>query len=142
VELFAGAGFLTVGLARRHSRMVAVEGHRPAARDLRANLKAAGLGHVRVVAQPVERFLQLPPPDPAPDVVVLDPPRAGLGRGAPERLARFGAARIVYLSCDPATLARDLSRFVGAGYALSAVEAFDLFPQTPHVEALAVLDRS
>lgn len=141
VELFSGAGFLTLGLAQRYEKLVAVESHRPAVRDLRANLKSAGLSHVRVIAEPVERFLRSASPEPAPDLVVLDPPRVGLGRGCAERLARLGATRIVYLSCDPATLARDLSRLVRADYAFSSVAAFDLFPQTPHVEALAVLDR-
>jgi 23S rRNA (uracil1939-C5)-methyltransferase len=143
VELFAGAGFFTAGLARRFARVVAVEAHGPAVRDLRANLRRAGLPNVEIRTGTAEDFLagwsqRVPPPD----AVVLDPPRTGLARGAAERLAVLGAARIAYLSCDPATLARDLAVLVAGGYALRSVEGFDLFPQTAHVEALAVLDRA
>jgi 23S rRNA (uracil1939-C5)-methyltransferase len=78
---------------------------------------------------------------------LLDPPRTGLVRGAAAHLAALGAPRIVYLSCDPATLARDLKIICGdtasesPHYQLSRLTGLDLFPQTPHVEALAVLDR-
>jgi tRNA/tmRNA/rRNA uracil-C5-methylase (TrmA/RlmC/RlmD family) len=142
VELFAGAGFFTAGLARRFARVVAVEAHAPAVRDLRANLRHAAIANVEVQAATTEDFLagwsrRAPPLD----VVVLDPPRTGLVRGAAERLAALGASRIAYLSCDPATLARDLAVLVAGGYALHRVEGFDLFPQTAHVEALALLVR-
>ena len=72
---------------------------------------------------------------------MLDPPRTGLPRGAAAALCALGPERIAYLSCDPATLARDLAALVAGGFALEAVEAFDLFPQTPHVEVLATLRR-
>jgi 23S rRNA (uracil1939-C5)-methyltransferase len=72
---------------------------------------------------------------------VVDPPRSGLGEAVAERIADFEPERIVYLSCDPATLARDLSVFDHFGYRLIATECFDLFPQTPHVEMLAVVSR-
>ena len=71
--------------------------------------------------------------------MVLDPPRSGLERETREQLGCLGAGRIVYLSCDPATLARDLREICEAGYAIEHLEGFDLFPQTHHVEALAVL---
>ena len=77
-----------------------------------------------------------------PDAVVLDPPRSGLPPGAATFLAGLGAPRVVYLSCDPATLARDLAAWVGSGYRLERIEGFDLFPQTPHLEVLAVLERA
>lgn len=139
LELFAGAGFLTLWLARRFVRVVAVEASAAAARDLRANLRGADLGGVEVregrVGSSDSLFRRL-----APDVVVLDPPRAGLPAGSVAALADVAAPRIVYLSCDPATLARDLAGFCERGYRLRRVEGFDLFPQTPHVEALAVLE--
>jgi 23S rRNA (uracil1939-C5)-methyltransferase len=72
-------------------------------------------------------------------VVLLDPPRAGLRAEIANGLADLGAARIVYVSCDAATLARDLKVLCSRGYRLERVRGFDLFPQTPHVEALAVL---
>ena len=76
-----------------------------------------------------------------PDVVVLDPPRGGLERAARRALPALGARRVVYLSCDPATLARDVATLVEHSYVLESVQAFDLFPQTPHVESLLVLVR-
>jgi 23S rRNA (uracil1939-C5)-methyltransferase len=143
LELFAGAGFFTLGLARRFARVAAVESDAAAALDLSRNCAAAGLRHVRVIEAPAEAVLaafrthRL-----APDVVVLDPPRAGIGARMSEQLARLAAQRIVYVSCDPATLARDLRVLTQKRWALSRVIGFDLFPQTPHVEAVAVLTRA
>jgi 23S rRNA (uracil1939-C5)-methyltransferase len=141
-ELYAGAGFFTLGLARRFARVVAVEGSRAAAADLRHNLRAAALPGVEVVECAVERALAAPGrlPERA-DAAVLDPPRRGLPPGGADALARLAPARLAMLSCDPATLARDLAALVARGYRLGALRGFDLFPQTPHVEALAVLER-
>lgn len=144
IELFAGAGYLTLGLARRFHRVWAVEGSPAAAADLRRNAERAGARGIEVLAGSVERRLGEPPladAGTAADVVVIDPPRAGLPGGAVDRLTALGAPRLVYLSCDPATLARDAAALVAEGYALESVRGFDLFPQTPHVEALAVFTR-
>jgi tRNA/tmRNA/rRNA uracil-C5-methylase (TrmA/RlmC/RlmD family) len=142
LELYAGAGFFTVGCAPHFLAAVAVESGHAAVSDLRFNLARASLDHVEVREGDCESELaRWPATAPRPDVVLLDPPRAGLGRAGAAELARVGAARVVYLSCDPATLARDLAVLCEAGYALRSVEGFDLFPQTPHVEALAVLER-
>jgi tRNA/tmRNA/rRNA uracil-C5-methylase (TrmA/RlmC/RlmD family) len=141
-DLFCGAGFFTLGLARNFDEVVAVESNPVAAGDLEVNLREAGIDNVRVLARSVEAAL-----DDAdisrfhPDRVVVDPPRTGLGEAVAERIAGFEPERIVYLSCDPATLARDLSVFEHYGYRLIATECFDLFPQTPHVEMLAVVGR-
>jgi 23S rRNA (uracil1939-C5)-methyltransferase len=141
VELFAGSGFLTLGLARRFGAVTAVEADAAAIRDLEHNLEVAALSNVRCVRVAVERALERELSDARPEIVVLDPPRSGLPRGVPARIARLGARRIVYLSCDPATLARDAAQLVEHGYALKSALGFDLFPQTPHVEVLAVLQR-
>lgn len=138
LELHAGAGFFTLGLSRRFAGVVAVEAQAAAVRDLRANLEAAGRHNVRVIESDVGDAAWGPVA--APDAVLVDPPRVGLSRGLLERLVALAPQRLVYLACDPATLARDLARFVEAGLALQHVEAFDLFPQTPHVEVLAVLE--
>ena len=141
VELFAGVGLFTLPLARRFPSVVAVEGSRAAADDLGRNLAAAGLERVRVLCGRVEhsgRDLAAL----SPDVVLLDPPRVGLGAGGVELLAELDPRRVVYLSCDPATLARDLKALREHGYGLARVEGFDLFPQTPHLEALVVLEPS
>jgi tRNA/tmRNA/rRNA uracil-C5-methylase (TrmA/RlmC/RlmD family) len=143
LELFAGAGYLTLGLARAFERVLAVEGDPRAARDLARNCARAGAGGVEVVAAPVERaLLEAPVADGAPQVVVLDPPRAGLSAAAATALCDLGAERLAYLSCDPATLARDAARLAAGGFALVSLRGFDLFPQTPHVETLAVFLRA
>ena len=144
LELFAGAGFFTLGLARHFARVAAVESDAAAVADLSRNCAAAGLRHVRVIEAPAEDVLamRLARYRLAPDVVVLDPPRGGIGTRASERLARLPAQRIVHVSCDPATLARDLRVLTRARWSLLRVIGFDLFPQTPHVEAIAVLERA
>jgi 23S rRNA (uracil1939-C5)-methyltransferase len=139
LELFAGAGFLTLGLARRFRRVVAIESDPRAVRDLRDNLRTARIDSVEVRSARVEEALgSAPLVHLRPDVVVLDPPRTGLPRGVDLALS---AARVVYLSCDPATLARDLASLEKRGFRLIQLTGFDLFPQTPHVEALAVAER-
>jgi 23S rRNA (uracil1939-C5)-methyltransferase len=143
LELHAGAGFFTLGLAARFGELIAVESDPRAARDLRANLARAGRENVRVLAQRASRALASAGVARfAPDAVVLDPPRAGIGPGEAAALARLAPRRIVHVSCDPATLARDLRVLLGSGYRLASCRGFDLFPQTPHLEALALLERA
>jgi 23S rRNA (uracil1939-C5)-methyltransferase len=76
-----------------------------------------------------------------PDVIVLDPPRAGVEPGAATRIAKMGAARITYVSCEPPTLARDLAEMLHAGYEIRSIDLFDLFPQTFHMETIVKLER-
>jgi 23S rRNA (uracil1939-C5)-methyltransferase len=143
LELFAGAGFFTLALARRFERLAAVESDARAVADLGRNLGAAGLRHVRVIEARSEVVLaDLQALRLAPEVIVLDPPRGGVGAAASRDLARSAARRVVHVSCDPATLARDLRELVQRGFALERAVGFDLFPQTPHVEAVAVLSRA
>jgi 23S rRNA (uracil1939-C5)-methyltransferase len=115
-----------------------VEASPGAVADLRANLQRSGLGHVRVIEGDVEEVLKSRSVA-RPDLVLLDPPRSGLSSAATDEIIALAAPRIVYLSCDPATLARDTARLRDGGYSLESIQGFDLFPQTPHVEALAVL---
>ena len=100
----------------------------------------AANGRVTAVHQSVERFLAARPPRPS--LVLLDPPRTGLSPEAADEVIRLAADRVVYVSCDVATLARDARRLVDAGYTLERLNAFDLFPNTPHVETVAVFERS
>ncbi len=141
VELYAGAGLFTAGLAGNFDRLVAVEGDPAAAADLRRNLARAGARGVRVLAAAVEDAL----PELGGwhfDCAVLDPPRSGLGPAAREGLLALAPPRIVYVSCHAAALARDLRALAEAGgYRLQELAGFDLFPQTPHLEALALLRR-
>ena len=138
LELYAGAGFFTLAVAENFGELQAVEASPGAVADLRANLLTSGRANVRVIEGDAERILASGALR-GPDVILLDPPRQGLGPGAVENLAKLASPRIVYLSCDPATLARDTRGLRERGYRLARVEGFDLFPQTSHVEALAVL---
>ncbi len=141
LELYAGGGFFTLPLSRHFERVVAIEGQPEAVDDLRHNVATEKVAGVEVVGESVEAALAREDPTMfRPDALVLDPPRAGLAPEVCTQILAMQPRRIVYLSCDPATLARDLGILSGAGYALGAVEAFDLFPQTPHVEVLATLD--
>jgi 23S rRNA (uracil1939-C5)-methyltransferase len=124
------------GVAEKFARVVAVENHPVAAADLAANL--SDLNGAETHQATVADFLQRSPEKC--DAVVLDPPRAGLERGVAEALIDLSPRRLVYLSCDPATLARDVARLLPA-YRLAELELIDLFPQTFHIESLARLER-
>ncbi len=142
LDLFAGVGLFSVPLAKRFARVVAVESNPAAARDLEANTagRVARSGRmIEVRAADVEEFLAKLKEKP--ELVVLDPPRAGLTPGTIKHLARMAPARITYVSCDPPTLARDLAAFAKSGYEISSVHLFDLFPQTFHMEAVVGLRR-
>jgi 23S rRNA (uracil1939-C5)-methyltransferase len=150
LDLYAGVGFFSLPLAKAFQKVVGVDANPSAIRDLKTNAEAAG---VQVVSenQHTEEFLKKQQEQP--DFVVLDPPRAGLGADAAARLANLGAPEIVYLSCDPATLARDLAVLVESErkadatiattqrYEINEVHLFDLFPQTFHIETLVRLRR-
>jgi len=142
LELFAGAGLFSLPLARSFVRVVAVESHPGSVADLEDNLSSAGLGNVEIMAQSVEEAFESGAFAPLrPDAVVLDPPRSGLEEPARDGLPLLGAPLVVYVSCDPATLARDVAVLADRGYELVSLDGFDLFPQTAHVEAVAVLRR-
>jgi 23S rRNA (uracil1939-C5)-methyltransferase len=140
VDLYAGVGLFAVcAAAAGAGEVTAVEGDRGSAADLRANA-APFRERLRVEARAVEDFLASRGPG-RPASLIVDPPRTGISREAMAGVLASAAERIVYVSCDVATLARDAGRLVAAGYGLVRVEAFDLFPNTPHIEALAVFDR-
>jgi 23S rRNA (uracil1939-C5)-methyltransferase len=137
LDLYAGVGLFAVALAGAgHLAITAVEGDRAAGADLEANAEAFG-GALAVALGPVEEHLARRSGPPAATIVV-DPPRTGISKAAMEAIAKHGARRIVYVSCDPATLARDARRLLDAGYRLLSLEGFDLFPNTPHVETVGV----
>src|SRR5262249_40426569 len=120
------------------ARVAAVEGDRISAADLEANRAQAG-DRIKAVHQSVEEFVS-GAVQPA-DRVIVDPPRTGMSREAMAGLIALEARRLVYVSCDPPTLARDSRRLVDSGFKLSSAAAFDLFPNTPHVEAVIVFNR-
>jgi 23S rRNA (uracil1939-C5)-methyltransferase len=141
LELFCGAGNFTLPMARHIESVVAVEGHRAAINNGKLNAQKNAIDNIRWICAPVphavaelkrkrERFGK----------IVLDPPRAG-AKGLEKDLATLGAAKILYVSCNPTTLARDVAGLAKLGYKLGSVQPIDLFPQTFHVETLAVLER-
>lgn len=139
MDLYCGAGTFTLPLARRAGFVSAVESYGPAVRDLRRNLETAGLDNVDPIGGDAGREF----PDTDADVIVVDPPRAGLAEDVVRRLSEQPARAIAYVSCDPATLARDLARFEQAGtFRPSRVTPVDLFPQTFHVETVTLLERA
>jgi 23S rRNA (uracil1939-C5)-methyltransferase len=139
LDLYAGVGLFAVALAALgRTGITAVEGDPASARDLRDNASPFGAA-VRVSVGGVEAHLARSR-DVA-ETIVVDPPRTGISRRAMEAIARRGAARVVYVSCDPPTMARDARRLADAGYRLASLRGFDLFPNTPHVETVGVFDR-
>ncbi|HUA02216.1 MAG TPA: 23S rRNA (uracil(1939)-C(5))-methyltransferase RlmD [Candidatus Aquilonibacter sp.] len=137
LDLFAGAGLFSLPLAKNFGRVVAVESNPAASRDLEANARESTGIEIRTaeVAQFLAKYKGKP------DLIVLDPPRAGLGHDDARHLARIAPARITYVSCEPPTLARDLAALTGSGYEIAAIHLFDLFPQTFHMETVVRLRR-
>ena len=135
-DLYAGVGLFAAEAASRGAEVIAVESDPTSSRDLAKNLSAFGLS-ARAVTEPVERWLSQRRS--VPETVIVDPPRAGLHPDTRRRLIELRPEKVVYVSCDPVTLARDVKEFVGGGYRLTHLEALDLFPNTPHVESIAVL---
>ncbi len=140
LELFCGIGTLSLPLARRGLRLHGVESHAAAVEDARANAQANGLEATFAVADALKAFESLPEGF-EPDVAVMDPPRKGLDAALADLLARRGPRDLVYVSCDPASLARDVKRLASGGYRLESCRGVDLFPQTPHVESVSLLRR-
>jgi 23S rRNA (uracil1939-C5)-methyltransferase len=137
LDLFAGVGLFSIPLAVRFERVISVESNPAAARDLETNVR--GRGTIEVRTAEVERFVERTKE--RPELVVLDPPRAGVAPEAIQRIVKIAPARITYVSCEPPTLARDLALFVKGGYDCSEIHLFDLFSQTFHMESVVRLRR-
>ncbi|HTV16262.1 MAG TPA: 23S rRNA (uracil(1939)-C(5))-methyltransferase RlmD [Acidobacteriaceae bacterium] len=137
-DLYAGVGLFSVPLAERFGEVTAVESAAGSVRDLHENLR--GTKH-RVVALETASFLgrAVAGGHVAPDLVVVDPPRSGLGRSVTTALGKLRPPRITYVSCDPATLSRDLAALLESGYRLRKMHLVDLFPQTFHLESVTHL---
>ena len=143
VDLYCGVGLFTLPLARRFARVTGVEGNPAACAYARRNLADAQLTNAVIETSGVGEWLAHHAARHAPvDLVLLDPPRAGVEGEAAAGILALQPTRIAYVSCDPATLARDLKKFTTHGYRLDALHAFDMFPQTHHVETVAHLTRT
>jgi 23S rRNA (uracil1939-C5)-methyltransferase len=140
LDLYAGVGLFSVALASRgDTRVTAIEGDRTSAHDLKVNAARVGAA-IEARHQAVEVYLEsVDRPDF--DTVIVDPPRTGMTRNALTSVIRLRLPRVVYVSCDVATLARDARTLVDAGYELKTLRAFDLFPHTAHVESVALFAR-
>ena len=141
IDLYCGAGLFTLPLATRFTRVIGVEANPSAIAYARRNLDDAGLFNAATECARVSEWLKENAERHAPvDYLLLDPPRTGAEEGAiPGILSHLRPRRIAYVSCDPATLARDLKELIAGGYRLNRVAAFDMFPQTHHVETVVHL---
>jgi len=143
LDLYCGAGTITLRLAREAGEAVGVEVVEEAVRNARENAARAGIGNVRFLAgDAAAAAKQLAAEGFRPDVVTLDPPRKGLLPGTAETVAAMAPERVVYVSCDPATLARDVKQFAALGYEARRAVAVDMFPRTAHVETVVLMMRT
>lgn len=140
LDLYAGVGLFSKALAGNFQQVVAVESSRLSFSDLQHNLSPINDRSAAAIQATAEHYLTQPS-RPGPDLVVMDPPRAGLGDRVARALANLGVSRLIYVSCDPATLARDLIPLLAAGYRVDQADLVDLFPQTYHLESILHLAR-
>jgi 23S rRNA (uracil1939-C5)-methyltransferase len=138
LELYSGVGSLTLYLSHLEA-VTAVEEWAPAAALMKSNLERNGAANVRVLEGRAEEVA--PDVGTGYDLVVLDPPRAGCESAVLDKILALAPARVVYVSCNPSTLARDAKALRQGGYRLTSVRAFDMFPQTVHVETVALMER-
>ncbi len=137
LDLYAGVGLFSSALARSFAQVIAVESSPTSFADLLYNSPS----NVKAVRSTTEQFLQRASATLRPDLVVVDPPRNGLGETVVRSLAGLGASRIVYVSCEPATASRDLAGLLSSGYHIEQAHVVDLFPQTFHIESVWHLAR-
>ena len=137
LDVYCGVGLFSAFLADRVSRVVGIESSASACEDFVFNLNE--FENVELYEAPAEAVL--PGLEIKPDLILVDPPRAGIDRRAMDGLLSLGAPVLVYISCDPATLGRDARRLVQGGYRLEQIVPFDLFPQTSHIESISFWKR-
>jgi 23S rRNA (uracil1939-C5)-methyltransferase len=138
LDLYAGVGLFSLPLARKFDHVTAIESGLSAHRDLEFNAARAGIP-LDATREDAARYLS--GVTEAPDLVLADPPRAGLGKEVVAQLIRIAPARLTIVACDPATLVRDLARLAAGGFAIAGVQLLDLFPQTYHMETVVHLTR-
>jgi 23S rRNA (uracil1939-C5)-methyltransferase len=142
LDLYCGAGTIGLSMARRAKTVIGVEIVPEAITDAKENARRNGIENARFLcADATQAAKQLLAAGVTPDVIVVDPPRKGCAPELLQSLFRFAPERIVYISCDSATLARDVDVLQQGGYAVQAVTPFDMFPRTGHVETVALMSR-
>ncbi len=140
IDLYAGVGLFSLPLARQFRMVYAVESRRDSAADLERNAAAPDVKNVRMMRETAEDFLRRFAGAP-PSLVGFDQPRRAAGPRVLEPLVALRPSRLAYVSCDPATLARDLAYLIERGYELSSLDLVELFPQTFHIDTVAWLAR-
>ncbi|MFJ8738027.1 class I SAM-dependent RNA methyltransferase [Embleya sp. NPDC127516] len=141
LDLYCGVGLFAGAISERladSDTIIGIESSKQAVEDAIHNLR--DVPGARFETGTVEKVLSRPGFLRRADIVVLDPPRAGAGKAVVERIARLTPRRVAYVACDPAALARDVAYFAGVGFKLRSVRSFDLFPNTHHVESVAILE--
>ncbi len=142
LDLYCGTGTIGLSMAGRAAQVIGVEVVPAAVEDARRNAAVNGIHNARFIcADTASAAAQLAQEGVRPDVVVLDPPRKGCDESLIDTVATMAPNRVVYVSCDPATLARDLARFAARGYRTQSVQPVDLFPRTAHCECVVSLRR-
>jgi 23S rRNA (uracil1939-C5)-methyltransferase len=137
LDVYCGVGFFSAFFAARVGRLIGIESSPSACEDFSINLDE--FENVELFEAPAEQVL--PALDVSPDVVIVDPPRAGLDKRVLEAIVALAPDHLAYVSCDPSTLARDASRLIAGGYRLKQVTPFDLFPQTYHIESISIFEK-
>lgn len=141
VDAYCGSGLFALTLAPHFRKVLGVEVSETSADWARANARSNGIEHARFLAASAEAIFEQVDFPAEESAVVIDPPRKGCDMAFLSQLFAFGPARVVYVSCNPATQIRDLAEFDKAGYSVTAVQPFDLFPQTKHLECVATLEK-
>ena len=139
LELYCGIGSITMSLSKKANRVTSVEEWAEAVIAMRMNLNINEISNVSPVCQDAAAFMSSD--ENTYDAVLLDPPRSGCSNNVVSGIISKGIPRIIYISCNPATLARDMSKFMNSGYNISKIKAFDMFPQTSHVECCCMLEK-
>ena len=135
LDLFCGSGFFSIPLAKRATEVLGVESSRIAVRQGRLNADLNGVKNIQIVERDVDAALK--DAQVKPDLILMNPPRTGCGKQTAERIAEFMAPRMVYVSCNPSTFAREAAVFLKRGYNLERITMIDQFPNTYHIETVA-----
>jgi 23S rRNA (uracil1939-C5)-methyltransferase len=141
LDLYAGVGLFSLPLARQFGKVIAVENSEPSGRLCMTNASAAGTHHIQAVCADVSAWLKSEGSQASPkfDLIVLDPPRTGAGADVMEQISKLSPETIIYVSCDPQTLTRDIAQISPHSYRIDFVQGLDLFPQTYHFETVVRL---
>ncbi len=144
LDLYAGVGLFSLPLAGRFAEVVAVESSAASVRLCARNAKNAGMGNVRAVCADVSGWMRSGAATAGPpfDLIMLDPPRTGAGADVMDQIRKWAPPAVIYVSCDPQTLVRDLARLAPSGYGITRVAGLDMFPQTFHFESVVRLERN